>query len=215
MTATYVLYDYWRSSSSWRVRWAMHHKGIAHTTSPVNLLKSEHTQPDHIAKNPAGTVPVLEVSSAAGDSFFLSESVAILEWLEETHPLPPLLPASAYDRAIVRQMVETINAGTQPLQNLKVQRAVSEDKLQQQKWAARWIQSGLATYERMAACHAGTYSFGGQLTLADLFLIPQLYNAARFDVDTSQFANISRIQRNCLALDACQKAAPENQPSKP
>lgn len=187
------LYHYWRSSSSWRVRWALAHKGIAFDAVAVNLLTDEPDSPEHLARNPMGYVPALEITEA-GRTRTLTESVAILEWLEETHPEPRLYPGDAWTRARIRQLVETINAGTQPLQNLNVNLHHSSDPAEQKRWAQFWIRKGLHAYETLARETAGAFSFGDAPTAADLFLVPQLYNARRQDVLPDEFPLLARIQ---------------------
>lgn len=209
MTLDLELFQYWRSSCSWRVRWALFHKEIDFKSTPVNLLKREHKDPGYLAKNPAGTVPCLLVNGRP-----LSESMAILEWLEETFPTRPLLPNDGFSRQRVRQLCQTIVSGIQPLQNLEVLTHVSEAGMDRAEFARFYIRKGLETYEKLVVKFglAGTYSMGSQLTLADLCLIPQCYNARRFNIDPNEFPNISRIEAHCLKLDSCKKAIPEKQP---
>ncbi len=199
------LYHYWRSSCSWRVRWALNHKKIAYKDIAVDLVKGEQRTPEFLAKNPSGFVPCLKI----GDRY-LSESLAIIEWIEESYPQNPLLPEDPASRAVVRQLAMTIAAGTQPIQNLKVQKYVSNDQKAGQKFAKHWINEGLKVYEEIASQHAGTYSFGGSITIADLCLIPQAYNGLRFGVDLSQYPIVERIYNCCRQLDDCIKAAPES-----
>jgi len=199
------LYHYWRSSCSWRVRWALNYKNVPYKDIAVNLVKGEQTKQDFLKKNPSGHVPCLLVGKQP-----LGESMAILEWIEETYPKNPLLPKDPFSRAIVRQLALTIAAGTQPIQNLKVQKHISTDAKVGQKFAKYWIEQGLQVYEKIAAQHAGTYSFGGELTIADLCLIPQVYNALRFGVDMSQFPISQRIYSHCRKLNSCVQAAPES-----
>lgn len=201
-----TLYHYWRSSCSWRVRWALKHKGVPYSEVIVNLLTGEQSDPAFLAKNPGGYVPALDIN---GEVF--GESLAILEWIEETYPANPLLPKAPRDRLRVRQMCHLIVSGIQPLQNLAVMRRVSNDPAEQIKWAHDSIKSGLVKLEQLVAPYAGTYSFGGHVTLADLCLVPQVYNAARFQVDMTPFPTISRINKACLTLPACDAAAPHNQ----
>jgi len=199
------LYHYWRSSCSWRVRWALNHKNVPYTDIAVNLVKGEQNDPEFLKKNPAGHVPCLLVGKQP-----LGESMAILEWIEETYPQNALLPKDPISRAIVRQLALTIVAGTQPIQNLKVQRYISTDAKIGQKFAKYWIAEGLKVYENLAAQHAGTYSFGGELTIADLCLVPQVYNALRFNVDMGQFPTSQRVYNHCRKLTDCIKAEPES-----
>jgi maleylacetoacetate isomerase len=206
MTQNLTLYHYWRSSCSWRVRWALTHKGVKYDDVPINLLLNEHRSPDFLAKNPSGFVPALVIN---GESF--GESMAILEWIEETFPHKPLLPQSPLDRMRVRQMCLMIISGTQPLQNLSVMRKHSSDPAAQAEWSRHWITLGLQNLENLLANHAGTFCFGGQLSLADICLVPQIFNANRFNVNMDAFPIIKGVHQNCLKLPECDASAPHNQ----
>jgi maleylacetoacetate isomerase len=201
-----TLYHYWRSSCSWRVRWALAHKQIPYTDVPVNLLANEQNSPSYLAINPGGFVPAISYN---GNVF--GESLAIMEWLEETFAAKPLLPASATDRLRVRQICQMIVSGIQPIQNLSVMRRYSSEPSEQSSWARHWIGLGLEKLEKIVAPHAGTFCHGGQLTMADLCLVPQIYNANRFNVDLTPFPTLTRINHNCLQIAECQAAAPQNQ----
>ena len=201
-----ILYHYWRSSCSWRVRWALIHKEVAYTGIPVNLLENEQNSPAYLAVNPAGYVPGLSV-----DGKVFGESLAMLEWIEETHPNKPLLPKNSLDRMRVRQMCLHIAAGIQPLQNLAVIRAYSDDAQKQAEWASRWISSGMTKLEELVGAHAGTFCMGNNLSFADLCLVPQTYNAKRFNVSMDDFPTLKRITEHCLTLEACVAASPERQ----
>ena len=181
-------------------------KGLTYQSVPVNLLKAEHTSNEYLKKNPSGQVPCLEVNGE-----YLSESIAILEWLDESFPGHQLYPSDALSRAKVRQLVGIIASGTQPIQNLKILKHIDRlggDKMQ---WGRDYIEAGLRVYESVIRQTAGTYSFGGQITAADLCLIPQVYNAKRFSVDMNQFPIANRIYNHCLKLSSCDAAAPHNQ----
>lgn len=201
-----TLYHYWRSSCSWRVRWALLHKGVKYDEHTVNLLLNEQNSAEYRQENPGGYVPALKIE---GDTY--GESLAMMEWIEETHPNKPLLPTSALDRMRVRQMCLMIVSGTQPLQNLSVMRHHSSDAATQAQWARHWIEDGLSKFEKLVSQYAGTFCFGGALTLADLCLVPQMYNARRFNIDVSRFAILSTIEKHCLRLVECERAAPHNQ----
>ncbi len=198
------LHHYWRSSCSWRVRIALESKGIVYETMPVNLLKGEQTSAAHLERNPAGFVPALETSAGT-----LYDSVAIIEWLDETYQDNPLLPQSPIDRAVARAMTAIISSSTQPVQNLKVQQFISDNKEKRARFARHFIAEGLKAYEKAAQKHAGTYSFGGAVTIADLCLIPQLYNARRFQVDLTIYPNCLAIEKNCLDLPAFKNTHPD------
>lgn len=199
-----ILYHYWRSSCSWRVRWALAIKGIACEFVAVDLLKGEQRSTAHLQRNPAGTVPVLEVDGA-----FLTDSLAIIEWLEEKHPKPALLPKDPVARTRSRALANLVAAGIQPLQNLKVMKRVSDDPAKQNAWNRHWITEGLTAYETLAQKSAGRFSVGDQVSVADFCLIPQCYNALRFDLALNPFPTIARIYKAALATPVCQTAHPD------
>ena len=201
-----TLYHYWRSSASWRVRWALEHKKIPYRPIAVDLLKGEQNLPEFLAINPAGQVPALIINGQA-----YSESLAILEFLEEKYPHVPLLPVDPVARMNVRQLCMLIVAGTHPLQNLLPQARHSSDPEQRRQFARFFIERGITAYEKKIESTAGSYSIGGHLTLADLCLIPQLYNAIRYDINFTHLSNINRIYQKCRALPACRVAEPEQQ----
>ena len=204
------LYHYWRSSSSWRVRWALALKQVPCEFIPINLLADEESTPAHLARNPMGYVPVLEITESEGAPLqFLGESVAIIEWLEELFPTPSLFHGNSFLKARSRQLAELINAGTQPLQNLNVSLHHSNDAEEQKQWNQYWIRHGLKAYETLVAETCGRFSVGDQLTLADLFLIPQCYNALRNEVPLQEFPLIEKINERALATESCKAAAPE------
>jgi maleylacetoacetate isomerase len=210
-----VLYHYWRSSSSWRVRWALAHKGIAFESVIIDLLAGEQHGAALLAKNPIGHVPSLVLRDDAGERV-LSESVAILEYLEETVPDPPLYPRDAWGRARVRQLVELVNSGVQPLQNLAVLARHSEERAEQKAWAAHWNERGLAAYEELLRRDGGgPFSYGDSLTVADLYLVPQVYSARRFGVDVTRFPRVLAAEQAALATAHADGARPENQPGAP
>lgn len=204
-----TLYHYWRSSCSWRVRWALELKGVKVDLMAVNLLKAEQHQNWFREYSPLGLVPCLEFS----DGSVLTESVAILEYLEESYPSTPLLPNDVRSRAAVRALVQTIVSATQPMQNLGTLAYFESRTELRPRHARYWIERGLEAYSallrKQAAC--GRFSFGSQLSLADLCLVPQVYNALRFEVDLRKFPECQQIYRECMALDSCQRASPENQ----
>jgi maleylpyruvate isomerase len=211
------LYGYWRSSSSWRVRIALGHKGIPYTLIPVDLLAGEGEQwsAAHRARSPAGKIPVLELVHE-GRPQRVIESMAILELLDELVPSPPLLPRHPFDRAHVRGLAELVNSGIQPLQNTSVTKHVGTvlagDKT---AWAAHWNRVGLQALERAVAPRAGRFCFGDDVTLADVLLAPQIYSARRFAVDLTDFPTLTRIDAALAALPAFQAAHADAQPDKP
>jgi maleylacetoacetate isomerase len=172
----------------------------------INLLLGEQKNSSYLAKNPTGYVPALEI-----DGVFYGESMAILEWIEETYSEKPLLPVAPLDRLRVRQLANMITSGIQPLQNLAVIKRHSSDTAEQAKWSNEWITNGLAKVETVLKTTARTYTCGETVTFADLCLIPQMYNALRFNVDISAFPIANRIYEHCLKLPDCESAAPHNQ----
>jgi maleylacetoacetate isomerase len=210
-----VLYSYWRSSSSHRVRLALAFKNVAHRLVTINLLANEQSTQEHVARSPMGYVPCLVVD---GEPFV--ESVAIIELLDDLFPRPRLYPADPKDRARVRAMVEVINSGTQPLQNLRVLRAVSDDRDRQIAFARRWNEQGLRAFERMMEAHdkmgiRGKYSHGDAITAADCFLLPQVLSARRFGADLSEMPRVVAAADAIAALPEAKSASPEAQPDAP
>ncbi|XP_015925028.2 maleylacetoacetate isomerase [Parasteatoda tepidariorum] len=203
-----VLYSYFRSSCSWRVRIALALKNIDYESRFINLVKGEHLSESYVKLNPCGEVPAL----VTGTGQTITHSVAILEYLEETVPLPPLLPQDSVLRAQVRAIVDTIASGIQPIQNMKVLKYVGQDS---QQWAKHWIQKGFVSLEKILGETHGQYCVGDALTMADVCLLPQIYNANRFAVDMSQFPLIAEIASRLSELDAFRLTRPENQPDCP
>lgn len=205
MNENLTLYHYWRSSCSWRVRWALAAKKIEYKAIAVNLLKSEQSAPEFLKRNAMGTVPTLLVGDKP-----LGESLAIIEWLEETYPTPNLLPKDPIQRAIVRQLSLLIVAGTQPLQNLSVQKYYCPDEKKRMEDGRHWIGRGLKAYEKLVASHHGKFSVGDSVTLADLCLVPQCYNAERFEFDLKSVPIVEQIYRRCRELPDCKASEPVN-----
>ena len=204
-----TLYHYWRSSSSWRVRWAFAFKEIECEYVAVDLLNGESEGTAHLARNPFGFVPALEIcADLQSPPTWLTESLAIIEWADEVWPEPRLMPKSAIERAQVRQLAEVINAGTQPLQNLGPQNLYSTDPAAKKVWAQHWIRIGLSCYETLVSRTAGRFSVGDELSLADLCLIPQCYNARRYGIEPAEYPRIARIEAEALKLPSCQAADP-------
>lgn len=198
------LYHYWRSSSSWRVRWALNLKKVSCEYIHVNVLNGETESPEHLARNPLGFVPALEI-----DGTFLTESLAMIQWLEDTHPTPSLLGKKPLERAKIWQLAETINASTQPLQNLNPQFLHSDDPEKRKTWAVHWNKIGLQAYETLCKASAGKFSVGDQLTAADLCLIPQCYNAKRYEIDIAKYPTIHRIYQSAIQEPSYTESAPE------
>jgi len=205
-----ALYSYWRSSCSWRVRIGLHHKGLAFDYRAVNLLAGEQFGPEHRSRSPMGQVPVLEVEE--GSQIRLVQSVAILEWLEERFPERPLLPRDPAGRARVRALVEHVNSGIQPYQNAVVLRWMKEHSPDTAAWTAQFIGGGLANLEAAVRPGAGRFCHGDEVTLADLYLVPQLYGGRRFGLDLAPFPTLLRVEASCQALEAFRLAEPARQP---
>lgn len=207
--ASLKLYHYWRSSSSWRVRIALLYKQIPFEAIPINLLDGESESAEHLARNPAGFVPVLEVEHQ-NKPVYLTESLSIMRFLEEVYPgSRTLFPGDALDHAKQWALAEVINSGIQPIQNPPVVAKYSDVPDLQKKWMQYFITRGLSVYEKLVAPTAGRYSVGSQISIADICLIPQLYSAARFDVSLDEFPIIQKIEQNCLDIDAFQKSHPD------
>ncbi len=212
-----TLYNYFRSSPSYRVRIALNLKGLSYTAIPVNLLEGVQAGPDNRARNPQGLVPTLEVE----EGVFLTQSPAILEWLEETYPNPPLLPREALARARVRAMAAVIGCDIHPLNNLRVMAYLRENFAQDQAardaWAQTWIAAGFAALERLVeeSPAQGAFCYGDAPSLPDLYLIPQIYSAQRFKVDIDAYPRLAAINARALALPAFADAHPDAPPSAP
>ena len=210
------LYGYWRSSSTWRVRIGLALKGLAWEPVIVNLLAGEQWSEAHRARSPLAQVPVLDVEEE-GRTLRLVQSMAILEWLDERFPDPPLLPPDLAGRARVRALAEHVNAGIQPLQNSLPLKMLKE-KLPgyDREWARFHIANGFAGLERaVGEGGAGRFCHGDAPGLADCYLVPQLGNARRFEVDLAPYPLLRRIDEACAALAPFQAAHPERQPDLP
>ena len=204
------LHGYFRSSASYRVRIALNLKGLRTEHLPHHLRKGEQCAPAYLALNPQGFVPTLE--SDAGD--ILTQSLAIIEWLDETHPNPPLLPKDALRRAKVRAFSMALACDTHPVQNLKVLARLRQLGLPEAEvtaWAAWANREGLAACETLVRDEAGPFCFGDAPTMADLCLVPQFANARRFGVNLSAFPRLSQAEAAACALPAFADAAPERQ----
>ena len=208
------LFTYFRASAAWRVRIALGLKGLAWTPEYVHLTRDggEQLRPEYRARNPTGLVPTLETD----DGTLIAQSLAIIEWLEETHPAPPLLPRDPLARARVRAVALTIACDIHPLNNLRVLRTLAHDMGQDQaardRWYAHWIAEGLGALEAMVANEAGPFCFGTDPGLADVCLIPQLGNARRMHCPVDAYPRLLQAEAAALALPAFQNAAPDRQP---
>lgn len=216
MSHEFTLYTYYRSSTSYRARIALHLKGLKFNSIPIHLLDGggQQHKPEYRAVNPAGEVPTLLHNGNP-----LAQSFAIIEYLDELFPEPPLFPASPYDKARVRQICEHINCGIHPIANLKVQQyltqvlAASED--QKNQWVKHWISEGMDALEKLLSKTAGVYSFGDTLTAADIFVVPQVFSSKRFGVTLEKYPTIQRINDQAMKLEAFNKAHPHVQPDTP
>jgi maleylacetoacetate isomerase len=205
-----ILYDYWRSSASYRVRIALNLKRVDYEIRPVDIRHEKQTSPEYLALNPQGLVPMLEI-----DGLRLTQSLAILNYLDLKYPLQPLIPGSAAERAHVVAMALAIACDIHPLNNLRVLKYLKHEMGQPQEaidaWYAHWISEGLPALEAMAAPRAGKFLFGNAPTGADVCLVPQLYNARRYNVPLDKYPTLLRAEENANKLDAFVKAKPENQ----
>ncbi len=215
MSDALVLHTYWRSSAAYRVRIALHLKGLAFESVPVHLVHGGGQQrtPAFAARNPQRLVPTLQHGEAV-----LTQSLAIIEYLDEVWPQPPLLPSGALDRQRARALAQLVACDIHPLGNLRVlqflEHAWSLDQAQRAQWIERWIGDGLAAFEVLLARapQTGAFCIGDAPTIADCALVPQLYNARRFGVSLDAFPRIRAIEAACLALPAFDAARPEAQP---
>jgi len=209
------LYDYFRSSAAYRVRIALNVKGVKpDARTHVPLRKGGQRARDYLARNPQGLVPALELD----DGRVLTQSLAIIEYLEETHPAPPLLPRDPAERVRVRGIALQIACDIHPLDNLRVLNyligTIGASREQKDAWYRHWIDVGFEALEKTLARDPATGRFchGDTPTLADICLVPQIANARRFDIDLSSWPTLVRIESACSALPAFAEAAPERQP---
>src|SRR6187431_1688669 len=204
------LHGYFRSSAAYRVRIALNLKGLSTEHLPHHLRKGEQCTPAYLAINPQGLVPTLEGDDGAA----LTQSLAIIEWLDETHPATPLLPKDPLRRAKVRAFALAIACDIHPVQNLKVLARLRQLGLPEEKvteWAAWANREGLSACEALVKGEKGPFCFGDQPTIADLCLVPQLANARRFGVDVTSFPRLLEAEAACKAVQAFADAAPDKQ----
>lgn len=210
------LYSYWRSSCSFRVRIVLNLKKISYEYVSVNLIKlgGQQHSPDFQNLNPTREVPFLNDGSVS-----LSQSIAIIEYLDKKYPDVPVFPKSFSERGLCLEICELINSGIQPLQNLKVlqylETTLKVSAQQKSDWINHWIVLGLNSLEQRLSSHESRFCIGDSPTAADAFLIPQVYNALRFGLNVSDYKNIQRIYDHCLSEEAFFRAAPEQQPDAP
>lgn len=209
------LYSYYRSSAAYRVRIALELKGLGYEYIAVNLLRAQQKSGDYLVKNPQGLVPALETEG--GD--LIAQSLAIIEWLEEVYPEPALLPSDPLGRASVRSMANSIACDVHPILNLSVtnylQNPLGVPPERVRDWYSMWIDRVFAALEQALAVTQGLCCHGNAPTMADACLVPQVYNALRFDVDTGPYPNIMRVWEHCNSLEAFVRAHPDQQPDAP
>lgn len=207
-----VLHSAKRASAPYRVRIGLNLKGLAFELRPVDLVTNAHQTDAYRSLNAQALVPTLEV-----DGRPLTQSLAILEWLDETFPEPRLLPADPFDRATVRAMAEIIACDIHPLNNLRILRALSAldiDETQRNAWVSRWISDGFSALEPMVARHGGAFAFGDAPGLVDCLLVPQVFNAGRFNVDLSPFPAIQAAAAHAAQHPAIAAAHPDHHPER-
>jgi len=203
------LYTYFRSSAAYRVRIALNLKGVSYESVPINLLKGEQREPRYGAVNPQHRVPSLDIGST-----ILIQSPAILEYLDEAYPEPPLLPVGAVNRAKVRAIASLIACDIHPLNNsgtlAYLKNRLGHDQAAADAWYAHWVREGFDAIEAMLG--SGPYAFGARITLADIYLVPQVFNARRFNIPLDAYPKIVAVDAACAELKAFQDAAPDRQP---
>ena len=205
-----ILHSAWRASAPYRVRIALNLKGLAYDYAPVTLAAGEHREAAYKAVNPQMLAPTLEA-----DGRVLTQSLAIIEWLDETHPEPPLLPRDPFDRAAVRAMAGIVACDIHPVNNLRILKALAamgQDEAARNEWVSRWITEGFDALEPMVSQHGKGWSFGDAPTLADCCLIPQVYNARRFGVDLGPWPAITAVVDAAAQHPAFAAAHPNRQP---
>jgi maleylpyruvate isomerase len=207
------LWSYWRSSSAYRVRIALGLKQLPFEYVATHLARDGGQQqaPSFSGINPQRQIPVLEVTED-GELRRLVQSMAIIEYLDERFPEPPLLPRGAADRAHVRALAELVNSGIQPLQNIGTFNELKRHGVDPEEWARLFIGRGLAALEALAQGRAGAFLFGESVSLADIYLVPQLYNARRFGVPLDALPTLTRADASAQALPAFERAHPSQQP---
>jgi maleylpyruvate isomerase len=210
------LYTYWRSSSAWRVRVVAAMKGVALEQVAVNLAPGAEAQraPAHLRRNPMGQVPTLAWEED-GETRWLSQSMAIIDYLERRFPAPPVFPAAPYARARAIQLAEMVNAGIQPLQNSGTLARLERAGALPRPFAAEAIAHGLAALDAEARREPYDFLMGPGPTIADVYLVPQLYNARRFGVDLAPFARLREVEARCADLPAFASAHPDAQADRP
>jgi len=207
------LYGFFRSGTSHRLRIALNFKGLQYEYIPVDLRRDQHLADHYAAINPQQLVPALDVGGS-----ILTQTPAIIEWLEEAYPAPPLLPSDPLARAQVRALAAVVGCDIHPINNKRVLDALRHrfqaDQAAVEAWCRTWIDAGFDAYEKLilSAGQTGPFSFGSTPTIADVYLVPQLESARRFNIDISRWARLSAIEAACMNLEAFKRAAPSVQP---
>jgi maleylacetoacetate isomerase/maleylpyruvate isomerase len=205
------LYTYFRSSAAFRVRIALNVKDLRYESLFVHLAKGEHRRPEYAKVNPQGLLPTLELD----DGIRLNQSLAIIEYLEDKHPRPPLLPSDAVGKARVRGLAELVACEIHPLNNLRVlqhlKRSLGQSEDQVNAWYRHWIADGLAKLEAQLDPKA-KFAYGDAPTMADCCLVPQIFNAKRYDCDLAPYPTTMRVFEQCMRLEAFDRAQPAKQP---
>ena len=211
MSRPLILHGYWRSGTSYRTRIALEIKGVVYEKALVDLRAGGQRSDAFLALNPQGLVPALETPDGV-----LTQSSAIIEWLEERYPEPPLLPRKPGERAVVRAMAMAVACDIHPLNNLRVlkylKHPLGHDQAAIDTWIGHWIGAGFAALETMIARHGGRFAFGDRLTLADCHLVPQFYAAERYAVDCAPYPRLVDSVRNAMAEEPVRRAHPDRQP---
>ena len=212
------LYSYYRSSAAYRVRIVLALKGLSWKSIPVNLLKGEQKQAGYLQHNPQGLVPALRVQGTQEDAGLITQSLAIIEYLEECHSHPSIMPSSAMARAQARSLAQQVAMDIHPLNNPRVtqylQQTLGADESQKTDWYQHWIAQGFGAFERNleGLARTGDYCIGNSVTVADICLIPQVYNALRFNCSMQNYPLINAIYKHCTTMPAFIAASPESQP---
>jgi len=206
-----TLYGYWRSSAAYRVRIALGHKGLDYEPAMVDLRINRQSDPEYLRMNPQGMVPMLVDSGHP-----LTQSLAIIEYLDEVYPEPRLIPGDAVQRARIRSLAQVVACDIHPLNNLRVLTYLRKDLVLGEEsvnaWARRWIEAGFATLETVLNGSSGPYLVGDTVTLADICLVPQMYNARRVETDLSAYPGLLALEERLQRMEAFDAARPENQP---
>jgi maleylacetoacetate isomerase len=209
------LYDYVRSSAAYRVRIALHLKGVAYEAIPISLLDGKQQGDDYRALNPTGLVPSLAIDDQGSGEGILGQSLAIIEYLEECYPEPALLPAMPFARARARALALQVACDIHPLNNLRVLKYLTGElglgEEQKTRWYHHWLKQGLTPLEQQLSASDTPFCCGDTPTLADICLIPQLYNAHRFKLDMTPYPRLITIEQACNRLEAFQLAHPDQQ----